>query len=117
MWSVFRKGGYTDLKQVKWEDFGFVNQLDLFIDSLTTVEHLKYVAALRMQHFTAQQRMERIDDILSQLMLSKCRNTFIGSSLKVKGLSGGEKRRLSFATATIHNPGRRESFPTFKSSK
>lgn len=35
---------------------------------------------------------------LLQLMLSRCQNTVIGVPGKIKGISGGEMKRLSFAS-------------------
>ena len=40
---------------------------------------------------------------MTWLNLHKCKNTKIGSSLK-KGLSGGEKKRVSIATEMLTNP-------------
>ena len=43
--------------------------------------------------------------IIFKLNLKKCENTLIGVPAKnVKGISGGEKRRLGFATEVITNP-------------
>jgi ATP-binding cassette, subfamily G (WHITE), eye pigment precursor transporter len=38
-----------------------------------------------------------------KLNLSKCENTMIGSEI-IKGISGGEKRRLAFASEVLTNP-------------
>lgn len=35
--------------------------------------------------------------------MSKCENTMIGSEI-IKGISGGEKRRLAFASEVLTNP-------------
>jgi ABC-type multidrug transport system ATPase subunit len=41
-----------------------------------------------------------------QLNLKKCQDIVIGVEAKnIKGISGGEKRRLAFATEIITNPG------------
>nr|CAD7448829.1 unnamed protein product [Timema bartmani] len=53
----------------------YVQQDDLFIGTLTVREHLVF-----------------------QLALSKCKNTTIGIPGRIKGLSGGEMKRLSFAS-------------------
>ena len=37
-----------------------------------------------------------------QLGLSKCADTMIGKPEDVKGISGGEKKRLAFASEVIH---------------
>jgi len=39
---------------------------------------------------------------LIQLSLGKCQNTIIGVTGKIKGLSGGEMKRLSFASEVRH---------------
>ncbi|KAF3421562.1 hypothetical protein E2986_13333 [Frieseomelitta varia] len=39
-----------------------------------------------------------------QLALSKCRNTVIGQPGRIKGLSGGEMKRLSFASEVLTDP-------------
>ena len=42
-----------------------------------------------------------------QLGLSKCLNTLVGSSSNqktIKGISGGEMKRLSFASEVLTNP-------------
>ena len=39
---------------------------------------------------------------LSQLGLTKCADTYIGIPGRLRGISGGEKKRLSFASEVIH---------------
>lgn len=39
-----------------------------------------------------------------QLALSKCKNTVIGQPGRIKGLSGGEMKRLSFASEVLTDP-------------
>lgn len=39
-----------------------------------------------------------------KLALTKCRNTIIGIPGRVKGLSGGEMKRLSFASEVLTDP-------------
>ena len=39
-----------------------------------------------------------------QLALTKCRNTVIGIPGRLKGLSGGEMKRLSFASEVLTDP-------------
>ena len=51
-----------------------------------------------------EKRMERIEHVLQELCLKKCENTLIGIPGRIKGLSGGEMRRLSFASEVLTNP-------------
>lgn len=39
-----------------------------------------------------------------QLSLTKCQNTIIGVPGRMKGLSGGERKRLSFASEALTDP-------------
>jgi len=44
------------------------------------------------------ERERRIQELLVELGLKKCEHTRIGEPGKNKGISGGEKKRLTFAT-------------------
>lgn len=82
----------------------YVMQDDLFYANLTVLEHLTFQAELRMGRvWTKDQREERVLSIISELGLTKVTNTPIGDTL-VKGLSGGQRKRLSFATELLTNP-------------
>ncbi|KAE8736535.1 ABC-transporter, subfamily G member 22, partial [Frankliniella occidentalis] len=77
----------------------YVQQDDLFIGTLTVREHLVFQALVRMdRHIPYARRMRRVDEVISELALSKCENTMIGIPGRVKGISGGEMKRLSFAS-------------------
>jgi hypothetical protein len=39
-----------------------------------------------------------MDKLLLKLSLTKCENTKIGFGERIRGISGGEKRRLAFAS-------------------
>lgn len=83
----------------------YVQQDDLFIGSLTTKEHLIFQAMLRMgRGVTYQQKLIRVNEVLNELSLRKCANTIIGNPGRTKGLSGGERKRLSFASESLTDP-------------
>ncbi|OQR90706.1 ATP-binding Cassette (ABC) Superfamily, partial [Achlya hypogyna] len=82
----------------------YVMQADLFYETLTVEEHLLFQAELRMGlHFDESQRRARVEVVLRELGLVKCRNAQIGGD-KIRGISGGERKRLSFATEILTNP-------------
>nr|UOU03353.1 ATP-binding cassette subfamily G-like 2 [Brachionus rubens] len=82
----------------------YVQQDDLFIGYLTVKEHLLFQAMLRMDKETSKKdRMLRVNQIIDDLNLRKCANTIIGI-FGQRGISGGEKRRLAFASEVITNP-------------
>lgn len=51
-----------------------------------------------------QQKLTRVNEVLNELSLRKCANTIIGAPGRIKGLSGGERKRLSFASETLTDP-------------
>ncbi|EQC24672.1 hypothetical protein SDRG_17435, partial [Saprolegnia diclina VS20] len=82
----------------------YVMQDDVFYETLTVEEHLLYQAELRMgKLFNPSQRQARVDFVIQELGLGKCRNAPIGGD-KIRGISGGERKRLSFATEILTNP-------------
>jgi ATP-binding cassette, subfamily G (WHITE), eye pigment precursor transporter len=84
---------------------GFVHQDDIFIGSLTVYEHLNFMANLKLdRRVKASAKQETIRDILEQTGLKKCMYTQIGEDGEGKMLSGGEKKRLAFATELLTEP-------------
>jgi len=83
----------------------YVQQDDLFIATMTVREHLQFRALLRMDKaLTTQRRMQRVEDVIAELGLTKCADNIIGDPGRLKGISGGEMRRLSFASEILTNP-------------
>nr|QST15008.1 ABCG2-like7 protein [Diaphanosoma celebensis] len=84
---------------------GYVYQDDIFVSSLTPKEHLQFTARLKMgEYFATHERDARVDQLLTDLGLKKCQNTLIGEPGVSKSLSGGERKRLSFATQVLTDP-------------
>ncbi|CAH3152291.1 unnamed protein product [Porites lobata] len=83
----------------------YIQQEDLFVGTLTVREHLTFQASLRMGgHVSREQRIARVQEVIIQFGLTKCADTFIGIPGRLQGISGGEKRRLSFASEIITDP-------------
>ncbi|CAF0935940.1 unnamed protein product [Rotaria sp. Silwood1] len=84
---------------------GYVQQEELFIPSMTTREHLYFHAMLRLNRdVSKEQRIKRVEELLDFLNLKKAEKTVIGQPGRIKGLSGGEKRRLLFAAEVLNDP-------------
>lgn len=49
-------------------------------------------------------KIKKVDEVLADLSLVKCQNTTIGVTGRIKGLSGGERKRLSFASEALTDP-------------
>ncbi|GAB4814284.1 hypothetical protein N2152v2_001330 [Parachlorella kessleri] len=90
----------AELKQMS----GYVMQDDLLNGHLTVEETLTYTARLRLDRaFTEAQRTQRIEEVIKECNLSKCRRTIVGSPLR-KGISGGERKRLCVAMDLLTRP-------------
>ncbi|KAG6388597.1 hypothetical protein SASPL_150029 [Salvia splendens] len=84
---------------------GFVLQDDTVFPHLTVKETLTYSALLRLPNsLSSQQKTERAMDVLSQLGLEKCQNTMVGGNKSVRGVSGGEKKRVCIGNEILLNP-------------
>ena len=75
---------------------GLVTQEDIFEGSLTVEETLSFSAKLRLDSNNCQ---DRVDKVIAALQLASCKTTYIGDDANpyMKGISGGEKRRLAIA--------------------
>lgn len=83
----------------------FVSQSDsTLLPALTCRETLRYAARLRLPaDISTKEKLGRADSVMDMLGLGHCGNTIVGSDT-VKGLSGGEKRRLSIGVQMLTDP-------------
>ncbi|KAM0697166.1 hypothetical protein Q7P36_003237 [Cladosporium allicinum] len=82
----------------------FVEQEDTLIGSLTVHETLEFSAKLALPHtVTSSDVQVRIQQLVRCFGLHNQSQTLIGTPLQ-KGLSGGQKRRVSVATQLITSP-------------
>ncbi|GAA6063063.1 hypothetical protein JCM10212_003008 [Sporobolomyces blumeae] len=82
----------------------FVEQEDAHhLPALTVRETLRYAARLRLKGASTALCNARAEEVLRMLGLKACADNMVGGEL-VKGISGGEKRRLSLAVQLISDP-------------
>ena len=82
--------------------YSYLRQEDIFHENLTPREVLTF--SLNMTSEDSKEVKERkINETLRQLNLEKCADSRIGN-FELKGISGGEKRRLSMAIEFINDP-------------
>ncbi|GER44628.1 ABC transporter G family member [Striga asiatica] len=82
----------------------FVRQEDLFFSQLTVRETLSLAAELQLQDISSvEERDEYVNNLLFKLGLVSCADSRVGDA-KVRGISGGEKKRLSLACELIASP-------------
>ncbi|KAL1828944.1 ABC transporter G family member 7 isoform X2 [Daucus carota subsp. sativus] len=84
--------------------FAFVRQEDLFFSQLTVRETLSLAAELQLQEISSiEDRDEYVNNLLFKTGLVSCADSRVGDA-KVRGISGGEKKRLSMACELIASP-------------
>jgi ABC-type multidrug transport system ATPase subunit len=82
----------------------YVEQEDSLIGSLTARETLDFAAKLGLPSSVGKlDRKSRVDSLLCSFGLLRSADTLIGTPVR-KGLSGGEKRRVSVASQLITCP-------------
>ena len=82
---------------------GSVEQHDTLWPFFTTYDHLWYAVDLCQPGLSVAEQQALIGRLLSELGLESCANTRAGNAL-IKGLSGGQKRRLSLGLALAKRP-------------
>ncbi|KAK6939759.1 ABC transporter-like, ATP-binding domain [Dillenia turbinata] len=83
---------------------GFVTQDDVLYPHLTVRETLIFCSLLRLPHsLTKCDKISIVDSVITELGLAKCEDTIIGNSF-IKGVSGGERKRVSIAHEMLINP-------------
>lgn len=77
---------------------------DSLLPYLTVRENLHFAAGLRLPtHLTKQEKIRRAESVMLKLGLRDCADNLVGSDL-VKGISGGEKRRVTIAIQILTEP-------------
>jgi ABC-type multidrug transport system ATPase subunit len=85
------------------EHAAFVPQTDQLWAFLTAREHVEYAVALYQPSLDATARAVMVEELLAETGLTGCQDTKAGNEL-LKGLSGGQRRRLSLAVALSKKP-------------
>ncbi|CAL5387686.1 unnamed protein product [Camellia sinensis] len=83
---------------------GFVTQDDVLYPHLTVRETLVFCSLLRLPNtLSKNEKITMAESVISELGLTKCENTIIGNSF-IRGVSGGERKRVSIAHEMLINP-------------
>ncbi|PKI63958.1 hypothetical protein CRG98_015634, partial [Punica granatum] len=86
---------------------GFVTQDDIMYPHLTVTETLVFTALLRLPRtYTKEEKVAHAEAVISQLGLTKCKNIIIGGykNKLLRGVSGGERKRVSIGQEMLINP-------------
>lgn len=83
---------------------GFVTQDDVLYPHLTVRETLVFCSLLRLpKTLTKNEKIALVESVIHELGLVKCENTIIGNGF-IRGVSGGERKRVSIAHEMLINP-------------
>ncbi|KAF8017454.1 hypothetical protein BT93_H2587 [Corymbia citriodora subsp. variegata] len=81
----------------------YIMQDDRLFPMLTVYETLMFAADFRLGQISTAEKIQRVEKLIEQLGLSSSRNTYIGDE-GTRGVSGGERRRVSIGVDIIHGP-------------
>ncbi|CAI9754317.1 unnamed protein product [Fraxinus pennsylvanica] len=83
---------------------GFVTQDDVLLPHLTVRETLIFCSLLRLPaSLSRNEKISMAESVIRELGLAKCKDTIIGNSF-IRGISGGERKRVSIAHEMLINP-------------
>eukprot|EP00752_Nemacystus_decipiens_P009766 g8722.t1 len=86
------------------QEQAYVKQEDVFYSQLTVRETLLMAARLRLpRSMSLEDKTAMVDELISKLGLSKVADTIVGDE-KTRGISGGERKRLSIACQLFGTP-------------
>lgn len=82
----------------------YVTQEDVLMGTLTVKESIAYSASLRLPSSLTKQEMDDIvQNTIAEMGLGDCADHLVGN-WHLRGISGGEKKRLSIALEIITQP-------------
>ena len=101
--SILVNGQNTTLQMIR-DLSSYVEQEDALIGSLTVKETMAFAARLSLpSKIDKREARRRVDDLVASFGLQSRADTIVGTPIK-KGLSGGQKKRLSIASKLVTNP-------------
>lgn len=84
---------------------GYVSQEDTLLPALTVRQTVEFAARLKLPcAFSDDTICQVVDTLLASLGLARCQHTLVGDSTRIRGVSGGERRRVSIAVELVANP-------------
>lgn len=85
----------------------YVPQIESFFGGATVFETIRFAAMIKLpgtENSVVRAKLEKVEHVMDQMNLNGCRNTLVGNAV-IRGISGGELKRLSVACALLtHDP-------------
>lgn len=90
------------------DEFGYVPQHDdASTPTLTGREVLMYCLEMRMPELTRDETVARVEEVIASMGIQSFADTAIGmpgGGRGIRGISGGQRRRLTLASQLLHDP-------------
>ena len=83
---------------------GYVTQEDIFLKTATVRENLRFFCKLTLADSTTAEQHAAVEDVMKELNIDHVADSPIGGVTDSRGLSGGEKKRVSIAEQLLRNP-------------
>ena len=97
----------SDIRKIMKRIAGYVTQDDHLLPNLTVRETLTFAALLKLPStLSKEEKLAQVEAVIQELRLTKVANTIIGSTF-IRGVSGGEKRRVSIGLQLLTNPSKK----------
>ncbi|KAG6400623.1 hypothetical protein SASPL_137464 [Salvia splendens] len=91
-------------KSLHYGNVAYVTQEDVLMGTLTVKESIAYSASLRLpSSLTKQEMADIVQNTIAEMGLGDCADHLVGN-WHLRGISGGEKKRLSIALEIITQP-------------
>merc|ERR1712238_303639 len=96
-------GEEREMREFK-DVIGFAPQVDTMHRNLTVEDIIIHNALMRLPvNMSKEEKLQRVDDVLEVLEIDHVRDTIIGDA-RVRGLSGGQLKRVNIAMEMVSNP-------------
>ncbi|ANQ10613.1 ABC transporter [Plasmodium coatneyi] len=82
---------------------GYVLQDDYFFSRLTVYETIEFTAKLKLDIRDKSKLRELVHSVLDIMSLTHVKDTIVGDAF-IRGISGGQRKRLSIANEILSNP-------------
>lgn len=97
---------YINSEEIDIQDISnyssYVMQDDVLFPYLTPKENFRL--AVQLKHLVSEDKLEEcVEAFLEDLQIFNCKDTYIGNA-ELKGLSGGERKRVSIGMELVSNP-------------
>ncbi|CRH03889.1 ABC transporter G family member 2, putative [Plasmodium relictum] len=92
----------TRTKHIK-NHMGYVLQDDYFLSRLTVYETIEFTAKLKLDIRDKAKLDELVHSVLDIMSLTHVKDTIVGDAF-IRGISGGQRKRLSIANEILSNP-------------